>query len=52
MRTIVGRSYKSYSHNDFVGYILNIDWTFFDTNSNVDDKWSIMDDSGYLLEYL
>ena len=46
----MGRSYKNYDQNDFIDYLLGIDWTNFDTNNNVDDKWSIM--LKHIVDYL
>ena len=40
--SMMGRSYKTFDPTDINDYLLSIDWTNFDTNHNVDDKWSIM----------
>ena len=47
---VKGRSYKNYSHTDFVDYLLSIEWTNFDTNINVDEKWSIL--LKHIIDYL
>ena len=47
---IYGRSYRNYVHTDFVDHLLSIDWTTFDTNINVDDRWSIM--LKHIVDYL
>ena len=39
---IKGRSYKKYDYHNFAEYILSTDWADFDTNTNVNDKWSFV----------
>ena len=43
----MGRSYRTYDYTDFCDYLYNINWSTWQENKNVDEKWDTM--LGYIV---